>query len=625
MRVPALFPRRTLFSSCLWIFLACLVAYANIYGNAFLWDDLDFIVRNYEIRSLSPLGKFFHSASTIPQRPVMNLSFAVDYRLWGLNPAGYHLTQVLLHALNSMFVFLFLYWLLGSRRSSFLAGLLFALHPVHSEAVTAFLGRSELLTTFFCFLAVGAFWFSLQHSGVRGWLTYLGSLVAFVLACLSKETGIVSPFLIILILWLVPKPAGERLRASRAFYFLPFGRLLPYLAVATFYLLYRHSVLKVMAIPWWGGGPSQTFLMMLTVIWEYARLLVFPHHLCPWYVTQVSPGFFPWKVVAGFLVLLGSLGLLLFLRKRFWVARIGLGWILLALLPVSNVFPIPGTMMTERWLYLPSVGFCFVGGWLLAELLERVKALRLMQILIIAFLFFLGGLSAIRIWTWNPVWSSGERLFGTMLLENYENILAHDRLGDLHLEHNRFQDAIRDYATTLFYQPKAPRAYEGLGSVFWARNLKDEALTLFRQAVILAPDFTQAHYSLGLALAETEDTTGAIRELQLVLVKEPLNPAPNEALGSLLLRSGRCGEALGYLKQALHFKPRDHNLHFKVANALIGLGRWSEAEAALKEVLSLNPKFWEAYRDLAVVYTNEGRLEEAEKMRRIYEGKRNGF
>ncbi len=616
MRVLASIPRRTLFSSCLWIFLACLVAYANIYGNAFLWDDLDFIVRNYEIRSLSPLGKFFHSASTIPQRPVMNLSFAVDYRLWGLNPAGYHLTQVLLHALNSMFVFLFLYWLLGSRRSSFLAGLLFALHPVHSEAVTAFLGRSELLMTFFCFLAVGAFWFSLRFSGIRTWFAYACSLGAYALACLSKETGIVCPLLILLVILLVPKSASERRPKSGVV------RLLPFLGVAVFYLLYRRSVLLVMSFPWWGGNPAQTSLMMMTVLWEYARLLAFPLHLCPWYVTPVPPSIFYWKVVSGILILLGSLVLILFLRRKSWLASLGLGWILLALLPVSNVLPIPGTMMTERWLYLPSVGFCWIVGWLLGWLWEGLKALKLARALVLAGLC---GLSLLRIWTWNLVWSNGERLFSTMLSGNNENILAHDRLGDLHLEHNRFRDAIREYATTLFYQPKAPRAYEGLGSVFWARNLKDEALTLFRQAVVLAPDFTQAHYSLGLALAETEDTDGAMRELQIVLVKEPLNPAPNEALGSLLLKSGRYGEARGYLEQALRFKPRDHKLHYEVANALIGLGRWSEAEAALKEVLSLNPMFWEAYRDLAVVYSKEGRLEEAEKMRRTYEGKRNGY
>jgi tetratricopeptide (TPR) repeat protein len=620
MRVLASIPHQRLFSSCLWIFLACLIAYANIYGNAFLWDDLDFIVRNYEIRSLSPLGKFFHSASTIPQRPVMNLSFAVDYRLWGLNPAGYHLTQVLLHTLNSLFVFLLLYRLFSSRGAALIAGLLFALHPVHSEAVTAFLGRSELLMTFFCLLSVGAFWFSLQHSGVRGWLTYLGSLVAFVLACLSKETGIVVPILCLLIFLLSPSFQGWRKSWKSVLL-----RFSPFVALAVFYLFYRSSVVHSIPRSWWGGSPVYNFMMMFTVVWDYASLLFSPLHLSPWYITSVPKSLWEWKVILGIIISIGGVLLIVFLRQKASILSLSIGWILFALLPVSNLIPIPGSMMAERWLYLPSVGFCWAGGWLLAKLLERLKEAKFLRSLVIIGLCGLTMLFLIRIWTWNVIWRSGERLFGTMLSENNENTLAHDRLGDLHLEHNRFQDATREYATTLFYQPKAPRAYEGLGSVFWAWNLKDEALTLFRQAVVLAPDFTQAHYSLGLALAETEDTAGAIRELQMVWVKEPLNPAPNEALGSLLLRSGRCGEALGYLEQALRFKPRDHELHFKVANALIGLGRWSEAEAALKEVLSLNPNFWGAYRDLAVVYTKEGRPEEAEKMRQIYEGKRNGY
>jgi len=597
MRILASIPRQGLFSSCLWIFLACLVAYANIYGNAFLWDDLDFIVRNYEIRSLSPLGKFFHSASTIPQRPVMNLSFAMDYRLWGLNPAGYHLTQVLLHAFNSMFVFLFLFWLLGSRRSSFLAGLLFALHPVHSEAVTAFLGRSELLTAFFCLLAVGAFWFSLRLSGIRTWFAYAGSLGAYALGCLSKETGIVCPLLMLLVIWLVPKSAGERRPKSGIV------RLLPFLAVAALYLLYRRSVLWEMTIPWWGGGLGQTVLMMLTVLWEYARLLIFPLHLCPWYVTPVPPSLLYWKVIIGFLILLGSLGLVLFLKKRFWVARVGLGWILLALLPVSNVFPIPGTMMTERWLYLPSVGFCWIMGWLLGRLWEGLKALKLARALVLAGLC---GLSLVRIWTWNLVWSNGERLFRTMLSGDDGNALAHNRLGDLYLDQGRFSEASKEYSATLFYQPLAPRAYEGLGSVFWAQGFKGQALTHFRRAVALAPDFTQAHFSLGLALAETGDTAGAVRELGWVVGKEPLNPVSNERLGSLLLASDHAEEALRCFHQALTVWPSDPGLHFKAGQAYVALKKWKLAKTEFSRALTLDPGFLKAREALILLDQRSG-------------------
>lgn len=620
MRISNSIPRQTLFSSCLWIFLACLVAYANIYGNAFLWDDLDFIVRNYEIRSFSPLGKFIHSASTIPQRPVMNISFAMDYWLWGLNPAGYHFTQVLLHALNSMFVLFLLYRLFPSHGAALIAGLLFALHPVHTEAVTAFLGRSELLMTFFCLLSIAAFWFSLQRSGVRCWWTYLGSLAAFVLACLSKETGIVVLILFLLIFLLSPSVRGWRKSWKSVVL-----RFTPFVVLAVVYLFYRSSVVHSIPRPWWGGSPVNSFMMMFTIVWEYVRLLFFPLHLSPWYITSVPRSLWEWKVILGIFLLIGGLLLTVLLWRKAWFLSLSIGWILLALLPLSNLIPIPGSMMAERWLYLPSVGFCWMVGYLLASLLEKSKSWKLARTVVLTGLCSLSVLSLIRVWTWNAVWRDGERLFKVMLSRNDENTLAHNNLGDLYLEQGRFNGGIQEYAITLFYQPKAPRAYEGLGSVFWARNLKDEALTFFRQAVVLAPDFTQAHYSLGLALAETEDTAGAMRELQMVLVKEPLNPAPNEALGSLLLRSGHYGEALGYLGKALRFKPRDHELHFKVANALIGLGRWSEAEEALKETLSLNPKFWVAYKDLAEVYTKEGRFEEAEKMRQIYEGKRNRY
>jgi tetratricopeptide (TPR) repeat protein len=596
MRVLASISRQTLFSSCLGIFLACLIAYANIYGNAFLWDDLDFIVKNYELRGFLPLAKLFLSQGPTHQRPVVGLSLALDYQLWGLNPAGYHLTQVLLHAANCLLVFFLLYWLFGSLKGPFLSGLLFALHPVHSEAVTAFLGRSELLMTFFGLLAILGFLNHLSLSGFRRWIVYGGSLVAYGASCLSKETSIAVPLLLGLVVILNTKSEGTPHLRNRILI-----RLLPFAIVALFYLLYRRSVAMMFWRPWWGGSPYQSFLMMLTVLWNYARLLVFPLRLSPWYITPAPGSFFHWPVLMGALILLSSITLAVFLRRRTWALSLSLGWILIAFLPVSNIVPIPGSMMAERWLYLPSVGFCWMAGYLLASLLERVKGWKLARTVVLTGLCSLGVLSLIRVWTWNAVWHDGERLFKVMLSRDDENTLAHNNLGDIYLEQGRFHEGIREYAATLFYKPLAPRAYEGLGSVFWAQELRNDALTEFHRAVALDPDFTQAHYSLGLALAESGDTSRAVREFEWVLRKEPLNPVPNESLGSLLLASGRAEESLRFFQQALAVRPRDPALHFQAGRAYRAIKKWDLAKAEFSQALSLDPGFQKAREALILL------------------------
>ena len=601
MRDPAQPTRENLLSSFFWIFLVCLVAYANIYGNRFLWDDLDLIVKNYEIRSLFPLSKFIFSTSTIPQRPVMNFSFALDFGLWGLNPAGYHLTQILLHTLNSVAVMLLLLRLLGSRQAAFFAGLLFALHPVHSEAVTAFLGRSELLMAFFGLLAVGAFIYNLKNVGLKAWLAYSASLTAFGASCLSKETGIVTPLLCLLIFLLSPSFRGRHWLWRSIFL-----RLCPFVALAFLYLLYRSSVIRSIPRSWWGGSPVSNFMMMFTVVWEYLRLLFFPHHLSPWYITSVPTNFWDWKIILGIIISIGGILLIVFQRQKAWILSLSIGWILLALLPVSNLIPIPGSMIAERWLYLPSVGFCWMVGYLLASLLERLKGWKLARKVVLTGLCSLGVLSLIRVWTWNAVWHDGERLFEVMLSRNDENTLAHDNLGDIYLEQGRFYEGIREYAATLFYQPLAPRAYEGLGSVFWAQELRNDALTEFHRAVALDPDFTQAHYSLGLALAETGDTTEAVREFEWVLRKEPLNPAPNESLGSLLLASGRAGESLRFFQQALAVRPRDPALHFRTGQAYRAVKKWDLAKAEFSQALSLDPGFQKAREALILLDQRSG-------------------
>jgi tetratricopeptide (TPR) repeat protein len=346
--------------------------------------------------------------------------------------------------------------------------------------------------------------------------------------------------------------------------------------------------------------------MMLTVLWNYARLLVFPLRLSPWYITPAPGSFFHWQVLMGLLILLSSITLAVILRRKTWALSLSLGWILIAFLPVSNIVPIPGSMMAERWLYLPSVGFCWMAGYLLASFFERLRDGKLARTVVLIFFCSLGVLSLIRVWTWNAVWHDGERLFKVMLSRNDENALAHNNLADIYLERGRFHEGIREYATTLFYQPLAPRAYEGLGSVFWAQELRKDALTEFHRAVALDPDFTQAHYSLGLALAESGDTSRAVREFEWVLRKEPLNPVPNESLGSLLLESGRAEESLHFYQQALAIRPRDPELHFQVGRAYRTIKKWDLAKAEFSQALSLDPGFQKAREALILLDQRSG-------------------
>lgn len=601
------------FAAGLWLALACFVAYANIYGNGFIWDELDFIVKNYEIRSLFPLVKFFRSASTIAQRPVMSFSLALDYRLWGLNPAGYHLTQVLLHALSSCLVYFVLFRLVGSFWPAFLSGLLFAWHPVHSEAVSAFLGRSELLTTAATLVMLWTFLVHIQRSGPWSWLMYAFSLAAFGVAVLSKESGIVAPILLAWLLLLDRQAGAVAFRWGGLLL-----RFLPFAILSLWYFHYRSSVVMISHAAWWGGGPWRTFLMMMTVLWEYARLLFFPVRLSPWYITPVPTGFGEWKVVAGAFVLGVSLVLIILFWKKAWLLSLGIGWILLALLPVSNLIPIPGSMMAERWVYLPSVGFCWGIGWLFSKGVERLKGKPFARMLTISGFGLIGVLMLVRVWTWNTIWHDGERFYRTMLSRGIENTWAYSNLGDLYLEKARYREAVREYASTLFYAPRSARALEGLGATYWSEGLNGEALHYLRHAVAIDTEFTQARYSLGLALAGAGDTSGALREFHWVLKKEPLNPAPNEMAGTLLLGTGHPEEALKYFEKALTMKPRSSYLRFKAGQADLALGQWNEAERELLQALKYDPRFWQAYEDLTVVYERQGRWREAAEARRKF-------
>lgn len=212
-----------------------------------------------------------------------------------------------------------------------------------------------------------------------------------------------------------------------------------------------------------------------------------------------------------------------------------------------------------------------------------------------------------RVWAWNTIWHDGERFYHKMLSRSIENTWAYSNLGDLYLEKTRYREAVRGYASTLFYAPRSARALEGLGATYWSQGLNGDALWYLRQAVAIDTEFTQARYSLGLALVGAGDTSGALREFHWVLKKEPLNPAPNEMTGTLLLGTGHPEEALTYFRKALTMKPNSSNLRFKTGQAYVALGRWDQAEAEFRFALTLDPGFEKAREALFFLYEHRGR------------------
>lgn len=354
------------------------LAYANAIRNGFVLDDEPIIVKNALIRSLGNLGRIFatdywtgagpsDTADPGLYRPLTVFSYALNYRVSGLSAAAFHVTNVALHAGTALLLFLFAGELLGSAVAAFVAASVFAVHPIHVEAVTGIVGRAEILVTLFVLLAL---WVGRKPAVAAA----AGAGLLYLLALFSKESAVTLPVLFALYDWTRSKELRERgLLAVKA--------LAPrYAALAgalVVYLMFRLNAVTQHAHVWTGWVGVPAFARVLTaarVLVEYLWLFVWPRTLlADYWVTDVpiarsladAPALLSSIVLVGLVLLMATK----LRRQRSLVFSIA--WFLVTVLPASNLFFSSGLGKAERILYLPSVGLCLVLGWAVLALDAR--------------------------------------------------------------------------------------------------------------------------------------------------------------------------------------------------------------------------------------------------------------
>lgn len=571
--------------------LFCLAAYWPMFRNGFVWDDLQFIIQNPALRGLWPPARFLHPQGSAAdgtiypltgQRPVMIFSLALDYAVWKLNPFGYHLTNLLLHLLCATGVAFLTQRLSRSQWAGFLAGALFALHPGHAEGVIAFLGRSDLLATLFVLLGL---WGYVLHLGSKGWpkgIWYAGSLLCYLLACFSKENGLVlSGALVVYEGFVLGKSAGAWGRRGL--------RLLPFLVIAVLYGWYRGRILGGQAAGsvWWGGSRRMNFLMGFEVYARYLRLLFFPLSLSPAHRVPVPGGFWEGRVLWGAALLLATLGGAIWALLRNPKAGFLASWFVLGLIPVANVIPIPGLIAAERWLYLPSVGACALGGWGAFALHHRSRSwTRAFWTGLIGIALILFG---IRTGLWSPAWRSEESLARAILAADPYYALGHSDLGSALVKQGRYAEAEVELREAIRLKPDYVQAHNNLGNVLGIQGRLTESEQEYRQVVRMAPDYAEAHYNLGNILSKQGKIGEAEQEYREALRLAPGDARFHNNLGALYFNQGKVGEAEQEYREAIRLKPDHAEAHLNLGYALILLGKHEEAGRELKLYLEFAP------------------------------------
>ncbi|WP_107833954.1 tetratricopeptide repeat protein [Opitutus sp. ER46] len=598
--------RRGVLVAALLLVLAIALGYANSLSGPFVYDDYMSIPYNPTIRALSadvlrPPG----DGATVSGRPVLNLSFALNYAIGGLDVQGYHLVNVAIHACAALA-------LLGLfRRTFFLAAppdalrrhalpvaaalaAIWALHPLQTESVTYLVQRAESLMGMFYLLTLYAFVRSTQSTAPFGWR--LAAWVACALGMATKENMVSAPLLVLLYdRAFVGGSFAAAWRARRGFY----------LALAATWLLLAALVLTT------GGnrGGSAGFdvginfvpyvLTQIPAFVRYACLCVWPYPLVfdygAFFVQPNAAFFLQATVVAAFLV---GTGWSLIRFPKLGV----LGFLALAVLAPTSLIPGTTQMVVEHRLYLPLAAAVA----LLAPLvrLGRPVILGPLAVLIVV---ALGGATAAR----NRVYQTEVGLWADTVAKAPANTVARSSYGAALAGLGRRSEALREHLAALALNPEYVPALANVGLALSEMGRPADALPYLTRAVELSPRKAAAHLNLGITLGLLNRSPEALAHFAEAVQLNPLLPAAHNNYGDALCRSGQVAEGLHHLDQALALQPDYVEAHLNRAAALVRLQRMPEARTAFATAIRLKPGDAAPYISWANFLLNQGQLAEA--------------
>jgi tetratricopeptide (TPR) repeat protein len=558
------------------ILALCGAVYGGFLDNSFHYDDEHSILQNPHIRQLGNIPDFFSDPAQFSvdaekgmYRPLLLVSYALNFAMGGFSVVGYHLLNLLLHGINACLVAWMARRLSGDARVGLVAGLLFAVHPLCTEPVNYISSRSDSLAGLFCLLALGFFVQAEQEgqSWQRTWVR-----LSLVLALLSKESAIVLPALFLLYDYLfLSRQQGavlwERFWRRHAAYW---GLAAGYLLVLVINGYLGRSL----------GKPArelgEQLATQLKALAYYPYLLLMPSRLNVEHQFSVQQGWLALQVLLPLALALSGLWLLWRHRRQQDQALFLMFWALLALLPVM-LMPL-NVLVNERRLYLPCAAFCIGLAWMLQG--GRVKGWALVGALVVV--------CALGSWRRSQVWADDLSLWSDAVEKAPLMPRAHLYLGnaykDLASEGRAalWRDAARQYQLTAELDPQGDLGLRGLnnqGSVLFVLDDYAGAERAYRRALEINPRFEDALVNLG--------------SIQFNKGRQEQNPAA---------RQGLLREALSLYQQALEVRPNHPEAHGNVGVALQELGQYEEARDAYARALRINPNDGKILKNMGALF-----------------------
>ena len=566
------------------------------------FDDDVYVYKNPQVTgglNLHGITWAFTHVHSSNWHPLTWLSHVLDCQIYGLNPRGHHLTNILLHTATVILLFLVLRQMTGFMwRCAFVAAL-FAIHPLRVESVAWIAERKDVLSGLFFMLTIGTYVAYVHHA--RSVFYYGLTVLMTALALMSKPMVVTLPFILLLLdYW--PLKRFDQPDRKVTFRYLIIEKI-PLLGLAGAVCVITALAQKeAMSSPPFSLRLANALISYVTYLEQMisplnlAVLYPFPDHLA---LSRIA--------VAAVILLIISIAAVAMRHRQPWLL-FGWLWYLVALLPVIGILQVGAQAHADRYTYLPQIGLYIALAWTMAELCSG----RLYRTVV------LGGLSAAVLialtflsHTQTSYWRSSETLWTHDLICTADNLTADINYGNVLLEKGKIDEAVAYYQKALRFKSDNADANVSLGYALIQKGKGDEAMPYLQKALEIKPDNPEAHNDLGIVSFGKGNTSEAIAHFEKALQARPDYAEAFYNYGNALFQQGDMDGAIIRYQQALRIKPDYVEARYNLGNALFQKGKIDEAILNYQQAIQAKPNYLSATYNLGMAFKQKGKTDDA--------------
>lgn len=552
------------------IILSSIISYTNIFFNDFVWDDIVFITENQEIKSISNIPAFFTKDSEGTYRPLRSTYYSLIYSIAKTKTFFYHLNSIILHTIISVLVFLIIKRLLKNKDTALIASLIFTVHPIHTGRVTNMTAGFDLPGILLLFLS---FYLYILFSESKKKKYFVFSILFFISGLSSSEEAVIVPFLIILYEFCLNKKKFLDKKDWITKYSYYFVFLIAYLFIR-FFLINLIGRVPDYESP----GIIFTMMTMVKVVIKYMILLIAPLNLKLYYDVPIVRSFFEIGFLISLVIIISII--IIAIRKFNKILLFSTAWFFISLLPFLNILPIV-VLMAERYLYVPSFGFCLLLGYLINRIKNKKVVITISLLVIIIF----SSLTIER----NSQWKDNITLWTETVKDAPYSSRAHDNLGYTLEQMGRYEDASLEFSKAVELKPDNYKALANLGVALAKLGKINESIERLESAVDIKPDHYNTYNKLGLVYAMNEEYKPALFNLMKAVKLNPHFAKGYNDVGTVYGRLGEFDSAEESFQKAIEIDYYYADAHFNLGILYEFLGKDSLAREEIQTAYILEP------------------------------------